>query len=199
MPTIAGITIPESDTALVFPLPIEYPFVTVQTPTVVAHQFNSGDRKIQQRFLIGANTRRFTVNFGQMPKNRYQLLTDFFASVKGPYSTFLLNDPNGSGQIRVRFADENMTVQMAMDCVASGESLTLAEVPATTPEYTISASVNRFPTSDLNTDLLSQTQEIIPLIKIIPQDTSVNPIYISDRKVSVGGTVYEPRLCAGSA
>jgi hypothetical protein len=201
MSTIGTITVPESDLSLVFPLPCEFPFVTTQQPSVVTHNFNAGDRKIQQRFLLGANTRQFQVNFGALPKSRYQLLVDFFQSIKGPYSTFLMADPNDPAAtiaagpyIRVRLADETFSLQLAMQALASGTSLMLVEVPVTTPSYTMAgAPVNRFPGSTLNTALLSQTQQIIPLVKIVPQ-TGCPPIYISDQKVTVSGTTYEPRL-----
>jgi hypothetical protein len=194
MSNIGTIVIPESDSSLVFPRPLEYPFVSIQAPVIAAHLFNTGDRKISQRFLIGANTRQFTVNFGQLSKTRYQALVEFFTSLQGPYSTFLLDDPNGSGQIRVRLADETFSLQMAMSCVASGASLTLVEVPDTVPSYTISTTSNRFPGSGLNSALLDQAQEIIPLVKIIPQNSACPAIYLSDRKVTVGGFTYEPRL-----
>src|ERR1035437_3029191 len=115
MSTIGTVTIPESDLSTTFPLASEFPFVTTIQPTVVAHSFNAGDRKIQQRFLIGENTRRFQLNFSNIPQSRYGQVTDFFVSIKGPYSTFLMNNPNGSGTIRVRWVDETFTLQMASD------------------------------------------------------------------------------------
>ncbi len=67
---------------------------------------------------------------------------------------------------------------MLKDCLAQGMSVTLAEVPATTPTYAISTTTNRFPGSSLNTALLDQAQEIIPLVRIIPQDSACGPVTI---------------------
>jgi hypothetical protein len=44
--------------------------------------------------------------------------------------------------------------------------VTLIEIPTGSPSYTLNQTVNRFPSASLKTALLSQVQEIIPLVRM---------------------------------
>jgi hypothetical protein len=70
------------------------------------------------------------------------------------------------------------------------------EVPDSTqaPVYSIASISFRFPSSALQTALLSQVQQIIPLVHIRAREAAVPDIYLSDRRVTVGGQLYLPRL-----
>ncbi len=74
--------------------------------------------------------------------------------------------------------------------------LNLIEVvdPTSAPTYTISSTCVRFPSSTLSTALLSEVQQIVPLIHIRVRESAVADIYLSDRRVTVGGQLYLPRL-----
>jgi len=52
----------------------------------------------------------------------------------------------------------------------------------------------RFPSSGLQTALLSQVQQIIPLIHIRVRESAVPDIYLSDRRVTIGSQLYLPRV-----
>lgn len=195
MANLGPITIPTADTNLVWPLPLEYPFSQTLKPEIATHVFQSGDRKITQRFLLGANTRRFTINFAFVPKARYASLISFFDQLGGAYNTFLLNEPlpaGGTTQTRVRLADQSLNLELVRDCILGGLSLTLAEVPVTFPSYTSAQTLTRFPNSLLQDALLEQVQELIPLVTIIPNTCAA--ITVSDRMVTVDGVVYQPRI-----
>ena len=50
------------------------------------------------------------------------------------------------------------------------------------------------PRAALSTALLSEVQQIIPLVHIRVRESAVPDIYLSDRRVTVGGQLYLPRL-----
>ena len=77
---------------------------------------------------------------------------------------------------------------------AAQSSLNLVEVVTVGPSYAISATCVRFPSSALSTALLSEVQQIIPLVHMRVREAAVPDIYLSDRRVTVGGQLYVPRL-----
>ena len=54
--------------------------------------------------------------------------------------------------------------------------------------------LHAFSLGTLSTALLAETQEIIPLVHIQVRESAVPPIYLSDRRVTIGGQLYLPRL-----
>ena len=72
--------------------------------------------------------------------------------------------------------------------------VTLVEIPASNPTYTLSSTVTRFPPQALKDALLSQVQQMIPLIKIQPLQSGYPAIYLSDRRCTIGAQLYLPRL-----
>jgi hypothetical protein len=72
--------------------------------------------------------------------------------------------------------------------------VTLVEIPATSPTYTLNQTLSRFPSSALATALLSQVQELIPLVKIQPNQSGYPAIYVSDRHSTIGSQLYQARL-----
>ena len=82
---------------------------------------------------------------------------------------------------------------MVADWICS-VGVTLVEIPSATPAYTLNSTVTRFPSGGLKTALLSQVQQVIPLIKIQPLQAGYPAIYLSDRRCTVGGQLYQARL-----
>src|SRR6185437_287189 len=66
--------------------------------------------------------------------------------------------------------------------------------PALAPSYTINSTCLRFPSSALSTALLSEVQQIVPLVHIRVRESAVPDICLSDGRVTVGGQLYLPRL-----
>ncbi|HTQ58562.1 MAG TPA: hypothetical protein VMI94_29070 [Bryobacteraceae bacterium] len=66
--------------------------------------------------------------------------------------------------------------------------------PTEVPSYTINSTCLRFPSTALSTVLLSEVQQIVPLIHIRMRESAVPDIYVSDRRVTVDGQLYLPRL-----
>jgi len=61
-------------------------------------------------------------------------------------------------------------------------------------QVSVQAAESRFPSSALSTALLSEVQQIIPLMHIRVRESAVADIYLSDRRVIVGGQLYLPSL-----
>jgi hypothetical protein len=53
--------------------------------------------------------------------------------------------------------------------------------PTAAPTYTVASTCLRFPSSGLATALLSEVQQIIPLVHIRVRESAVADIYLSDR------------------
>lgn len=195
---IGNITVPEPPVNGVFPLTIEWGYVRNIPPIVHTHTFGSANRKIEQRYRVGDGFRRIKLTFPQMEESDRIALRDFWQARKGPYEAFTLNYPNedGSGSttaITVAFENEPLSWQQ-LSSLLSTAGVTLVEIPTTTPTYSVTSSVTRFPSGGLATALLQQDQRLIPLVKIQPKEAGYPAIYLSDRRVTIGGQLYVPRL-----
>ena len=115
----------------------------------------------------------------------------------GPYGAFTYNAPNDDGlgttTYTCRFANEPLSWEMLTDAVCS-LGVTLVEIPSSSPSYSLSQTVTRFPPQALKDALLSQVQQIIPLVKIQPLESAYPAIHLSDRRCTVGGQLYQARL-----
>jgi hypothetical protein len=194
---IGNITVPEIAASGTFPIVPEYPYGRASDPDVAIHQFGSGNAKIEQRFLLGTGARRFTVRRTWMNDTLRIALRNFWESKYGPYGAFTYNAPNDDGNgttpLTCRFANEPLSWQMVAEWACS-VGITLVEIPTGTPAYTLNATVTRFPSQALKDALLSQVQQVIPLIKIVPLQAGYPAIYLSDRRCTVGGQLYQARL-----
>lgn len=62
MPDYIGhVPVPEIAASGLFPLTPDYPIEVRRDHEVVIYQFGSGNAKIEQRFLLGTGTRRFSI------------------------------------------------------------------------------------------------------------------------------------------
>jgi hypothetical protein len=194
---IGNITVPDIIASGTFPIVPEYPYGRASHPDVAIHQFGAGNAKIEQRFLLGTGARRFTVRRTWMNDAQRISLRNFWESKYGPYGAFTYNAPNDDGNgttpFTCRFANEPLSWQMVADWICS-VGLTLIEIPSGTPAYALNSTVTRFPPGGLATALLSQVQQVIPLIKVVPLQAGYPAIYLSDRRCSVGGQLYQARL-----
>ena len=198
MPDAIGrITVPEVTQSGMFPLTPDYPLEVRRDHEVVVHQFGSGNTKIEQRFLLGAGARRFTIRKQWLRDAERVALRNFWESKYGPYGAFTYNAPNDTGagttSVTCRFANEPLSWEMVADWACS-LGVTLIEIPQTSPSYPLNQTVHRFPPAALQTALLSQVQEIIPLVRIQPLEPGYPAIHVSDRRCTVGGQLYQTRL-----
>ncbi len=195
--TIGNITVPEIAPSGVFPIVPDYQHGRAWRPDVAIHQFGSGNAKIEQRFLLGTGAKRFTVRRASLRDSDRIALRNFFESKYGAYGAFTYNAPNDDGvgttAYTCRFANEPLSWEMVADHICN-VGLTLIEIPAAPPTYTLNSTVTRFPTQALKDALLSQVQRIVPLIKIQPLQSGYPAIYVSDRRCTIGGQLYQARL-----
>ena len=195
--TLGNITIPEIAVSGTFPIVADYPFGRSSHPDVAIHQFGSGNAKIEQRFLLGAGAKHFTVRRAFLRDADRRALRDFWESKYGPFGAFTYNAPNDDGNgttaYTCRFANEPLSWEMLADHACS-LGVTLVEIPASNPTYPLSSTVTRFPPQALQDALLTQVQQMIPLIKIQPLQSGYPAIYLSDRRCTIGAQLYLPRL-----
>lgn len=194
---IGNIVVPDIAVSGTFPIVPDYQYGRSSHPDAAIHQFGSGNAKIEQRFLLGNGARRFTVRRAWLRDADRIALRNFWESKYGPYGAFTYNAPNDDGNgttaYTCRFANEPLSWEMVADWACS-TGVTLIEVPTWNPTYTIAATVTRFPSQALKDALLSQVQQLIPLIKVQPLQSGYPAIYLSDRRCTVGGQLFVPRL-----
>ncbi|MEN6533106.1 MAG: hypothetical protein ABFD89_05545 [Bryobacteraceae bacterium] len=194
---IGNIVVPEIAPSGVFPLVPDYPHGRAQAHEVVVHQFGSGNAKIEQRFLLGTGAKQFTVRKAWLRDPDRIALRNFWETKYGPYGAFTYNAPNDDGlgttAYTCRFANEPLSWEMLTDAACS-LGTTLVEIPSSSPAYSLNQTVTRFPSQALKDALLSQVQQIIPIIKIQPLEPGYPAIHLSDRRCTVGGQLYQARL-----
>lgn len=194
---IGNIEVPEITAGGVFPIDSDYGYGRSHRPEVAIHRFGSANAKIEQRFLLGMGAKRFTVRRSRMNEYDRALLRDFWENHYGPYGAFTYNAPNDDGNgatpFTCRFANEPLSFEFLSDAV-SNVGITLVEIPTTSLSHTLNQTVTRFPSPALESALLSQVQEIIPLIKMQVRAAGYPAIYVSDRRCSVGSQLYLARL-----
>jgi hypothetical protein len=194
---LGNVPVPEITPSGVFPVTPDYPLEVRRDHEVVVHQFGSGNAKIEQRLLLGTGARRFTIRKQWLRDAERIALRNFWESKYGPYGAFIYNAPNDDGigttPVTCRFANEPLSWEMVADWACS-LGVTLIEIPQATPSYPLNQTVNRFPPAALQTALLSQVQEIIPLVRIQPLPPGYPAIHLSDRRCTIDVQLYQARL-----
>jgi hypothetical protein len=204
MEHIGNIEVPVIAPSGTFPIISDFPHEVLRRPQVVVHQFGSGNAKIEQRFWLGNGARRYTVRKAHLNDTARIALLAFWEDHYGPYTSFTYWAPSDDGltttEIVARFENEPLSIKHLSDMISS-VGITLVEIPnpANAPTYTWTATLTRFPDTDLKAALLAQVQTIVPLIKIQPREPNYPAIYVSDRRCTIdygGGTtqLYLPRL-----
>ncbi len=180
-----------------FPLITQYPFgFSVERPVIV-HRFGTLDAKQEQRYYVGIGPRKFQFKHPNLNWTEGKRLRDFWESMQGPWQAFTYTVPNPDGTttgVLVTFEQTPISFEYLRNAVQVGLNLVEVVDPTSAPTYTISSTCVRFPSSALSTALLSELQQIVPLVHIRVRESAVADIYLSDRRVTVGGQLYLPRL-----
>lgn len=197
---LGRIAIPKIFPTGVFPIVPDFGHGQEIAPSVAIHTFGSGHAKIEQRFLLGMGARRFRIVRRRLPIEQRDALAQFWEGLRGPYATFYYDAPSldqlSTTRYVVRFENAPLGWQM-LEAAAAQAGVTLVEVPTANPTYPLSQTLRRFPNSLLEANLLSQVQELIPLVRIQPLEPDYPAILLSDRRCTVGqvnGGLYLPRL-----
>ena len=196
--TIGRITVPTvTNSGQTFPLTTQYPFgFSVERPVIV-HRFGSLDAKQEQRYYVGIGPRKFQFKRPNLNWTEGRQLKAFWESMQGPWKAFTYNVPNPDGTTSgalVTFEQAPISFEYLRNAAQVGLNLVEVVDPTQAPTYAITSTCLRFPSSALSTALLSEVQQIIPLVHIRVRESAVADIYLSDRRVTVGGQLYLPRL-----
>ncbi len=203
--TIGRITVPSLvSSGLTFPLTSDFGYGFTQDRPVVVHRFGELDAKAEQRFAVGLGPRKFAFRRQHLSKRDRNSLVSFWEGLQGAWQSFTYNVPNPVQTSNPRAATETMTpttvtweyAPLSIQYLANAcqVGFNFIEVPGTGPTYPVSSTCTRFPSSALQSALLSQVQQIIPLIHIRVREAVVPDIYLSDRRCTVGGQLYLPRV-----
>ncbi len=197
--TIGRITVPSPGTpSSTFPLTTDYPYGRNLRRSVVVHQFGSANAKIEQRFFVGNAAQRFQFKRSALPNLYRAQLRNFFDSMSGPLAPFFYKVPQEDGSTvthTVCFENAPLTFNDLTNAVCS-VGVTFVDIPdpSSAPTYSLASTVTRFPSNTLSTALLSQVQQLIPLVRIRVADNAVPDIFLSDQRVTIGTQLYLPRL-----
>jgi hypothetical protein len=197
---LGRVTIPvPAPSGLTFPLVSEYPFTIVRDYERIEHHFGELAALATQVYRVGIGPRRFSFAKPVITRTEKKALTAFFDSVQGSFKTFKFTipklGPGGSTELAdVLFESEPLSIQSLTQSCRTELRFVESIDPSLAPAYDISETVVRFPSALLKTALLEQEQRIIPLISVRVNDPAVPTIYLSDRRVTVSGQLYVPRL-----
>jgi hypothetical protein len=186
------------NSGLTFPLVTEYPYAETQDLEIIEHRFQDNATLGVQRFAVGSGLRRFQFSKSVLSRSERASLVSFYNSVQGSFQYFTYNAPNTDRQTTTPYSVTFDTAPLSITDLVTycSTGLTFLEVipTSTAPSYPINATVARFPDSTLASALTGQAQVIIPLVHIKVRDPHVPDVYLSDRRVTVGGQLYLPRL-----
>src|SRR5579884_3855590 len=196
--TIGPIPLPAlADSGLTFPLRSDFGSGLTQDHPVVVHQFGELDAKAEQRYAVGLGPRRFAFRRQHLSMRDRDTLVSFWESLQGAGKAFTYNVPNPdqtTAPTKVTWEYAPLAIQYLANACQTGFNFIEVPDPAAAPSYAVNSTCLRFPSSALQTALLSQVQQIIPLVHIRVRESAVPDIYLSDRRVTVGGQLYLPRL-----
>jgi hypothetical protein len=196
--TIGRISVPPLvDSGLTFPLTSDFGYGFTQERPVVVHQFGELDAKAEQRFAVGIGPRKFAFRRQHLSMRDRASLVSFWESLQGAWKSFTYNVPNAdqtTSPTKVTWEYAPLSIQYLSNACQVGFNFIEVPNPSTAPTYSVNSTCLRFPSSTLQAALLSQVQQIIPLVHIRVREQAVPDIYLSDRRCTVGGQLYLPRV-----
>src|SRR5579883_584946 len=196
--TIGRIPVPVLiDSGLTFPLAPDFGYGFTHDRPVVVHQFGELDAKAEQRYAVGLGPRKFAFRREHLSMIDRASLVSFWEGLQGAWKSFTYKVPNPdqtTTPTKVTWEYAPLTIQYLTNAAQTGFNFIEVPDPAEAPSYAVASTCLRFPSSALQTALLSQVQQIIPLVHIRVREQAVPDIYLSDRRVTVGGQLYLPRL-----
>ena len=185
--TIGRISVPSLvSSGQTFPLTSDIGFGVSQDRPVVVHRFGELDAKAEQRFAVGLGPRKFAFRRQHLSKRDRNSLVSFWEGLQGAWQSFTYNVPNADQSTTpttVTWEYAPLSLQYLANACQTGFSF--IEVPTAGPTYNVISTCLRFPSSALQTALLSQVQQIIPLIHIRVRESAVPDIWLSDRRCTL--------------
>src|SRR5580700_10901975 len=116
--------------------------------------------------------------------------------MQGPWQAFTYTVPNSDGTatgVLTTFEQVPVSFEYLRNACQVGLNLVEVVDPTQAPTYPVNSICLRFPSSGLSAALLSEVQQVIPLVHIRVRETAVPDIWLSDRRVTLtdaaGGVV----------
>ena len=128
---------------------------------------------------------------------RTQLPGHLLGEPRGAWKSFTYNVPNPdqtTTATKVTWEYAPLSIQYLANACQTGFNFIEVPDPAAAPTYAVASTCVRFPSTTLQTALLSQLQQIIPLIHIRVRESAVPDIYLSDRRCTSAAQLYLPRV-----
>ena len=187
-----------SSSGLTFPLVSNFGYGRTREWVVVSHRYGSGATLQSQRYFVGSGARRFQFAKKVLSITDRKTLVNFYNATQGGFQSFVYEAPNDDRITTTAYTVVFDTPPLSIEDLANRcqTGITFCEIvnPASAPTYSVNSTCVRFPSNTLATALLSETQQIIPLIHIKVVDPAVPDIYLSDRRVTIGSQLYLPRV-----
>lgn len=185
------------DSGLTFPLTSEFGYGYTQDFPVVVHRFGYLDAKAEQRYAVGIGPKKHAFRRTNLSLAARNQLFSFWEGLQGSWKTFLYDVPQADQtpvSTKVIWEYAPLSAQYLIHACQVGLHFIEVPDPTAAPSYSVSATVMRFPSTAMQSALGSDVQQIIPLIHIRVRESAVPDIYLSDRRCTVGGQLYLPRL-----
>jgi len=194
--SLGPVPIPDPPFISPFPLRVDFGSGADLEPPIAIHSFDQPGLKTEQRFLLGNGMRRFRIRRDHLACNEYDQLRAHWIQAQGTYAEFSFTYPSPTGNVTVRARYENPLIDFPMSAgrIVGDPGITLIEVPTSFPTYTSARTLTRFPDSTFDTALSAQVQRIIPLIAIQDRAGATTPMYLSNQRLTLDGTLYLPRV-----
>jgi hypothetical protein len=200
MDQIGNITVPQVIPSGVFPFVADYGgFGRAREPKFAVHPFLTANGKIEQRFLLGNGANRYMFRRNKLSETDRNQLRVHWENNSGPFGAFIYNVPSDDGRsstpTTVAYAAPNLDWTFLTNAISSiGVEFIEIPDPASAPNLPLNDTQTRFPSSAFSAALQSQYHVMIPLIRIIPKKTSYPQMFVSDRRCTIGGQLYQARL-----
>ena len=195
---IGRITVPAVvSSGLTFPLVTEFGYGYSQDHPIIVHRFGDLDAKSEQRYQVGIGPKKHTFRRSNLSINNRTALSNFWESLQGSFKSFTYAVPSAAQAFTnttVVWEQSPLSFEYLVHAVKSGINFIEIPDPSSAPVYTVASTCTRFPSGTLNTALENQVQKIIPLVHIKVRESGVPDIYLSDRRCTVGGQEYLPRV-----
>lgn len=182
-----------------FPIRPDFGIIKTVTPQVITHRFPAGNAKREQRYYLGSGATQWQLT-AHLCLEDYLAFVEFYDTRLGPYEPFHFLAPNPDGTTTdtiVQFANAPQTFQADPNLHYVSVNLIAANIADSAGQgpYTSAKTLLRFPDSAMFTALTAQAQTCIPLLHIkVKKSGYVDNLYFSDRRVTVDGQLYLPRL-----
>lgn len=194
--TIGTVAVPEVSPSGTFPLTLEFGVATRTLPQVAIHTFLAGNAKREQRYQLGPDLLKWELDWN-ITEGELTTLINFWEARQGAYQPFTFNAPNpdqSTTAYTAAFENEPISWDHQTGYQVHLPIRLRQVVTGSGPIYAVSDRLERFPDATLATALTGQVQQLIPMLKIQPKESGYPAIYLSDRRCTIGGQLYLPRL-----